>query len=88
MGTVYAPAQYESVIAVSMIDRNNVIFPFSSRGPEVELCAPGVDVFSTIPGGGYGTISGTSMACAHVSGAAALAGGRTAMRTMIPFGVY
>jgi len=56
-----------------MIDRRNVIFPFSNRGPEVELCAPGVDVLSAIPGGGYGTMSGTSMACAHVSGAAALA---------------
>jgi subtilisin len=75
MGTVYSPAKYESVIAVSMIDRNNAIFPFSSRGPEVELCAPGVDILSTIPRGGYGTISGTSIACAHVSGAAALAWG-------------
>jgi hypothetical protein len=59
MGTVYFPAKYESVIAVSMIDRNNVIFPFSSRGSEVELCAPGVDILSTIPRGGYDTISGT-----------------------------
>jgi subtilisin len=48
MGTVYFPAKYESVIAVSMIDRNNVIFPFSSHGSEVELCAPGVDILSTI----------------------------------------
>jgi subtilisin len=41
----------------------------------VELCAPGVNVLSTIPGGQYGTKSGTSMACPHVSGSAALAWG-------------
>lgn len=75
MGTVGYPARYASVIAVSALDNGNLIAGFSSRGPEVELCAPGVNVLSTIPGGGYGTKSGTSMACPHVSGAAALAWG-------------
>lgn len=75
MGTVGEPAAYPSVVAVSAIDSANVIAPFSSRGPEVELCAPGVDVLSTIPGGGYGRKSGTSMACPHVSGVAAVAWG-------------
>ncbi len=74
-GPVGEPAKYKSVIAVSAIDSANLIAGFSSRGPEVELCAPGVNVLSTIPGGGYGTKSGTSMACPHVSGAAALAWG-------------
>jgi subtilisin len=74
-GSVGFPAKYKSVIAVSAIDNANNIAPFSSRGPEVELCAPGVNVLSTIPGGGYGTKNGTSMACPHVSGAAALAWG-------------
>lgn len=69
------PAKYKSVIAVSAIDSTNVIAPFSSRGPEVDLCAPGVNVLSTIPGGGYGTKNGTSMACPHVSGAAAVVWG-------------
>lgn len=67
------PGKYKNVIAVSAIDSSNLIAGFSSRGPEVELCAPGVSVLSTIPEGGYGTKSGTSMACPHVSGVAALA---------------
>lgn len=73
--TVGYPAKYASVIAVSAIDSSNVIAGFSSRGPKVELCAPGVNVLSTIPGGGFGTMSGTSMACPHVSGSAVLAWG-------------
>ncbi len=74
-GAVIVPARYGSVVAVSAIDGSNTIAPFSSRGPEVELCAPGVNVLSTIPGGGYGTKNGTSMACPHVSGSAAVAWG-------------
>ena len=69
------PGKYKNVIAVSAIDSSNVIAGFSSRGPEVELCAPGVNVLSTVPGGGYGTKSGTSMACPHTSGAAAVVWG-------------
>lgn len=71
ISTVGFPAGYKNVIAVSVLDNNSVIAPFSSRGPEVELCVPGVNVLSTMPGGGYSTWSGSAAACHHASGAAA-----------------
>jgi len=73
--TVTYPAKYKNVIGVSALNGNNKLADFSSRGPEVGLCAPGVNVLSTIPGGRYGQMDGTSMACPHVTGAAALAWG-------------
>ncbi|MES1243731.1 MAG: S8 family peptidase [Acidobacteriota bacterium] len=73
--SILFPAKYSTVIAVSAIDSANVITTGSSRGSEIELCAPGVNVLSTSPGGSYATGGGTSAACPHVSGAAALAWG-------------
>jgi subtilisin len=75
MGTVGVPAKYASVIAVSAIDSSNLVAGFSSRGSEVELCSPGVNILSTVPGGGYRTMSGSGRACSHVSGVAALTWG-------------
>ncbi|HKA09906.1 MAG TPA: S8 family serine peptidase [Candidatus Dormibacteraeota bacterium] len=51
-------------------DRKNFIAAFSNVGPALDLVGPGVGVMSTIPGG-YAPMSGTSMACPAVTGAAA-----------------
>ncbi|MFC7212896.1 S8 family peptidase [Saliphagus sp. GCM10025334] len=63
------PAAYPEFIAVSATSEDDSLASFSSTGSEVEIAAPGEDVNSTVPGGGYDTFSGTSMACPHVSGA-------------------
>nr|MBC8218661.1 PKD domain-containing protein [Planctomycetota bacterium] len=72
-GPVIYPAAYDSVIAVSATDSDNNLADFSNVGAEIELAAPGVSIFSTYPNGGYATAGGTSMACPHVAGVAALA---------------
>lgn len=69
--SVTFPASYEPVIAVSCTNEEDEIAEESSRGPEVELAAPGVDVFSAIHRDDYDETSGTSMSAPHVAGAAA-----------------
>ncbi len=75
----HAPGTYDGAFSIGAIDSTNAIAGFSSRGPSTysghmkpNIVAPGVDVNSSLNGGGYGPKSGTSMATPHVAGVAAL----------------
>lgn len=78
-GSVASPANYPESFATGAIDINNKVANFSLRGPspydeiKPDISAPGVNIRSAIPGGGYeGGWNGTSMAGPAVSGVAAL----------------
>ncbi len=74
----YYPAAYQlkglkNIITVASIDSEDRILPSSNWGVQsVDVAAPGEGILSTIPGGRYGKMTGTSQATAFVSGIAAL----------------
>src|SRR5690606_14288352 len=61
------PGSDSRTVAVGAIDKNNNLAPFSSRGPEVDVVAYGVNILSCYINGGYGEMSGTSMACPNAA---------------------
>ena len=71
-GAVGYPAALPGVLAVAASDNNDLPWSLSNRGPEVDVSAPGLNIFSLNALGSYTHYDGTSMAAPHTSGLAAL----------------
>lgn len=66
------PAYHENCIAVAATNQDDNLAPLSNYGDWVDVAAPGFEIYSTLPDNSYGYKSGTSFACAYISGIAAL----------------
>ena len=66
------PANFPNVITVASVDENDNDSSFSDFGSSIDITAPGENISSCLPGGGYGSESGTSVSTPYVSAAAAM----------------
>jgi hypothetical protein len=67
------PAAYEEVIAVTAVDRNLAAYRYANRGDHIDVAAPGVDVWTALPGRREGPQTGTSFAVPYVTAVVAVA---------------
>ena len=65
------PAAYKQVVAVTAVSQDRRSYPYANRGDHVDLSAPGVDVWTAVPGMKEGYMSGTSFAAPFVTAAMA-----------------
>jgi subtilisin len=72
VGSITAPACVSSAVSVGCTTDSDAICSISNSAPFLSLWAPGADIVSSIPSGGFGVATGTSASAAHVSGAWAI----------------
>jgi subtilisin family serine protease len=68
----FYPAAYPNVMGISATKQNDFIAEFSNFGNYIDFAAPGVNIYTTQRGGGYGIVSGTSYSCGFISGVISL----------------
>jgi Subtilase family len=66
------PAAYAQVIAVTAVTRDRRNYRYANRGMHIDVAAPGVDIWTAVPGAREGPHTGTSFAAPHVTGAIAV----------------
>ena len=66
------PACISSAVSVGATTKQNAVASYSNSSAQLALLAPGSSIYSSVPGGSFGTASGTSMATPHVAGVWAL----------------
>jgi hypothetical protein len=66
------PAAYPQVIAVTAVTRDSLNYRYANRGEHIDVAAPGVDIWTAVPGAREGYHSGTSFAAPHATGVLAL----------------
>ncbi len=70
--SISAPACISTVISVAATTKSDTVASFSNRASFLSVLAPGVDITSSVPGGDFGVMMGTSQAAPHVAGAFAI----------------